>query len=111
MGGALIYGLQAPNAYQLAIGVNAGVYAIAAIGVTLAVGGAGQLALGQAGFMAFGGYGTAYLMTAHGLPFALAALVGVTLALVAGIVVGYVALRLSGNYMAMATLAAGGIVY
>lgn len=108
---ALLYPFIRAAPYDLAIGLDIGVFAIAAIGVSMAVGGAGQLALGQAGFMAIGAYTVAYLTTRSGVPFLLALLVGLALATMAGVFVGYVALRLEGNYLAMATLAAGGIVY
>lgn len=97
--------------YHLAVGVNIGVAAIAAIGLTLAIGGAGQLALGQAGFMAIGSYGTAYLMHADRVTFLLAVPISVLAALVVGTLVGYIALRLRGNYLAMATLAVGSGIY
>ncbi|MEU8802346.1 branched-chain amino acid ABC transporter permease [Spirillospora sp. NPDC048819] len=96
-----------PGATDLALGVNIGVAAIAAVGLTLAIGGAGQLALGQAGFMAIGAYGTAYLMLDREIPFLPALVLGVVLSLVIGVLVGYIALRLRGHYLAMATLAVG----
>ncbi|WP_141578386.1 branched-chain amino acid ABC transporter permease [Actinomadura sp. WMMA1423] len=96
-----------PGATDLALGVNIGVAAIAAVGLTLTIGGAGQLALGQAGFMAVGAYGTAYLMRDREMPFLPALVLGVVGALLLGALVGYIALRLRGNYLAMATLAVG----
>ncbi|XRQ09584.1 branched-chain amino acid ABC transporter permease [Actinomadura welshii] len=101
------YAFTNPGATDLALGVNIGVAAIAAVGLTLTIGGAGQLALGQAGFMAIGAYGTSYLMLDRELPFLPALLLGVVLALVVGVLVGYIALRLQGHYLAMATLAVG----
>jgi len=95
------------GATDLALGVNIGVAAIAAVGLTLTIGGAGQLALGQAGFMAIGAYGTAYLMRDREVAFLPALAAGVALALVIGVLVGYIALRLRGHYLAMATLAVG----
>ncbi|MFS2292775.1 MAG: branched-chain amino acid ABC transporter permease [Actinomadura sp.] len=100
-----------PSATDLALGVNIGVAAIAAVGLTLTIGGAGQLALGQAGFMAIGAYGTAYLMLDREMAFLPALAAGVALAVVVGVLVGYVALRLRGHYLAMATLAVGTAVH
>lgn len=97
--------------YGLALGVNIVIAAIAAVGLTLTIGGAGQLALGQAGFMAIGGYGGAYLMKDRGVTFAAAVALSVVLAAVVGALVGYIALRLRGNYLAMATLAVGSGIY
>ena len=102
----------APNAYKLAVGVNIAVAAIAAMGLTMAVGGAGQLALGQAGFMAIGAYAVAVLTRgSESFPFLVALLIAVVLASFAGLVVGYIALRLKGNYLAMATLATAMIIH
>ena len=95
----------------LALGVNICIAAIAAVGLTLAIGSAGQLALGQAGFMAIGAYSTAYLMLDKGWSFIPALAVGVLLAMALGMVVGWIALRLHGNYLAMATLAVGSGIY
>ena len=100
-----------PSATDLALGVNIGVAAIAAVGLTLTIGGAGQFSLGQAGFMAIGGYGTAYLMLDREMAFLPALSLAVPLALVVGVLVGYVALRLHGHYLAMATLAVGTAIY
>ena len=107
----IVYGVLFGDPSGLALGVNMMVAAIAAIGLTLAIGSAGQLALGQAGFMAIGAYGTAYLMLDKGWNFLLALLASVLLALVLGTLVGYIALRLRGNYLAMATLAVGSGIY
>src|SRR5690606_5984841 len=100
-----------PSATDLALGVNIGVAAIAAVGLTLTIGGAGQLALGQAGFMAIGAYGTAYLMLDREMAFLPALALGVALAVIVGVLVGYVALRLRGHYLAMATLAVGTAIH
>lgn len=105
------YGVVVSSPYGLALGVNIAVAAIAAIGLTLTIGGAGQLALGQAGFMAIGSYGTAYLMRAENVTFVLALLASVAGATAVGAAVGYIALRLQGNYLAMATLAVGSGIY
>lgn len=106
-----VYSVVAPNAYDLAVGVNIGVAAIAVMGLTMAVGGAGQLHLGQAGFMAIGAYTVAVLTREEILGFVPALLAGIVLASLAGFLVGYVALRLKGDYLAMATLATAMIIY
>lgn len=111
VGLVLVYAALRGDPSGLAVGVNMMVAGIAAIGLTLAIGSAGQLALGQAGFMAIGAYGTAYLMLGRGWGFLLAFVVSVALCLVVGTAVGYIALRLKGNYLAMATLAVGSAIY
>jgi branched-chain amino acid transport system permease protein len=107
----LVYGLVKGDPASLALGVNITVLAIAAVGLTLTIGTAGQLALGQAGFMAIGAYGTAWLMKDRGWPFLGALVASLVATVVVGALVGYIALRLKGNYLAMATLAVGGAIY
>lgn len=78
--------------------------AVVTTGVSLLLGYAGQISLGQGAFYAVGAY-TAALMAIHGLP----SLLGLACApLVAGLLgmgVGVPLLRLRGHYLAFATLA------
>jgi branched-chain amino acid transport system permease protein len=89
---------------QLTILSYAGVAAIGAIGLNLLTGYAGQVSLGHAFSFAVGAYTTRWLGTDHGLPIVVwlpaAALVGAA----AGALVGPVALRVRGNYLAIVTL-------
>lgn len=108
---AVIFCLAAVNEYQLTVGINVGISAIAALGLTVVAGRAGQLALGQAGFMAVGAYVVAYTTLNWGWPFLVALVAGTVLAFVLGLLLGWIALRLEGNYLAMATLAFGAIIF
>jgi branched-chain amino acid transport system permease protein len=108
--GAVIFFLASANQYQVTVGSTVGIDAIAALGLTLVVGRAGQLALGQAGFMAVGAYVVGYGTTKLSIPFLLAVLIGIAISAGVGLVVGYIALRLRGNYLGMATLAFGAII-
>jgi branched-chain amino acid transport system permease protein len=79
---------------------------VAAVGLNILTGFTGQISLGNAAFLAVGGYATAALAGKAGLPFPLVIpLAGVSSAL-AGMVFGIPSLRLKGLYLAMATLAA-----
>lgn len=93
------------NTVVFSIGVNA----MLALSIYLTLS-CGLLSLANAAFMGIGAY-AASLMTMHtGLPFGLAlALAGVLPALVA-LVIGIPTLRLSGVYLAMATLGFGEVV-
>ncbi|MGE0735872.1 MAG: ATP-binding cassette domain-containing protein [Alphaproteobacteria bacterium] len=68
----------------------------------------GQLSLGHSAFMAIGAYGASVLTVKLGIPFPLALVGGTAIACAAGILVGLPVLRLSGLYLAIATL---GLVY
>jgi branched-chain amino acid transport system permease protein len=80
------------------------VTAVAAMGVNLIVGYAGQETLAQAAFLGIGAYTTA-LMTKAGIPFGLAFAASGTAAFVIGIVLGFPALRVQKHYLAFVTLA------
>jgi ABC-type branched-subunit amino acid transport system permease subunit len=87
------------------------IFAIATLSMTLVSGVAGQLSLGQGGFMAIGAYGTSLLATRYGWPIGAAAAAACVLCGVVGVLVGLPALRLRGAYLVMATLAFAGITY
>ena len=80
------------------------VTAVAAMGVNLIVGYAGQETLAQAAFLGIGAYTTA-LMTKAGMPFAAAFLASGLAAFVVGIALGFPALRVQKHYLAFVTLA------
>jgi branched-chain amino acid transport system permease protein len=90
--------------------VYAAVYAIAAIGLSLLMGLAGQVSLGQASFFAVGAYTQAILVTRTGVPGLVAAVIAIALAMLAALLVGLPLLRLRGHYLALATLGLGIIV-
>src|SRR6476619_8187365 len=80
------------------------VMTIAAIGLNLTLGYAGQVSMAQAAFVGIGAYATA-LLTTHGWPFwPTFALAGVA-CFVVGWVLGYPARRVQHHYLAFVTLA------
>ena len=88
---------------------------ILAVSLNLVVGFLGELSLGHAGFMCVGAYIGCYFTNLEGignnlLTFIIAMLIGGTIAAVFGFVIGLPALRLKGDYLAIATLAFGEIV-
>ncbi len=92
------------SSYYLEIAILMGVFIIAAISLDIINGYAGQFSIGHAGFMAVGAYTAAYLTVYKQTPFFLALLVGALISCLAGLVVGFPALRLRGDYLAIATL-------
>ena len=80
------------------------IYAIAGVGLMLLVGYTGQVSLGHAAFLAIGAYCHAWLLN-QGVPFPLALAAATALSGVVGVVVGIPALRMTGIYLAVATLA------
>jgi branched-chain amino acid transport system permease protein len=77
---------------------------MACAGLSLLVGQAGQISLGQAGFVGIGAYGAAILTTKAGLDPWLALVVAAVACVALAVVLGIPTLRLRGYYLAMATL-------
>lgn len=89
---------------QLGIYILAGLAAMVTVGLSLLMGQAGQISLGQASFYAAGAY-TAGLLAVHGAPPLLGLLAAPVVAGGLAAVVGIGVLRLRGHYLAFATLA------
>jgi branched-chain amino acid transport system permease protein len=77
---------------------------IAVLGLDVAMGYAGQVSLGQSGFMALGGYAAAILATNYDVPPLLGAAAGMIVSLFAALLLSVVTMRLQGAYLALATL-------
>jgi branched-chain amino acid transport system permease protein len=86
------------------------VMSIAAIGLNLTLGYAGQISLAQAAFVGVGAYVTAYLTT-RGWPFWSTYLIGGIACFAIGWLLGYPALRVQHHYLAFVTLAFTTLVY
>jgi branched-chain amino acid transport system permease protein len=97
--------------YQVDHGTLVAVYALAAVGLTLLTGYAGQVSLGQGAFVALGAYGYGLLSVKAGLPVGAAMVLALVLTAVTAYVVGWPLLMLRGPYLAMGTLAMAIIVY
>jgi branched-chain amino acid transport system permease protein len=70
----------------------------------------GQLSLGNAGFMGIGAYTSALLTIHFEVPIVIGVIIGALVAGVFGILIGIPALRLSGVYLAIATLGFGEVI-
>lgn len=97
------------NPYYVQVITLMGIMMIAALGLHLITGVTGQLSFGHAAFLGIGAYAAA-LSTLHlGLSFPLSVLIGGVTAAVAGVVVGFPSMRLTGDYLGIATLGFGEI--
>lgn len=92
------------NSANTSVYVYTAVYAVVAIGLSLLIGYAGQISLGQAVFVAVGAY-TVGILSAHGVPTIVAFLLAPCVAALVALVVGIPLLTLRGNYLAFGTLA------
>lgn len=80
------------------------IWSMAAMGLNLLMGGAGQIHLGYGAVIGIGAYASVHAMRA-GIPFELAMILGGLASAAIGILFGAAALRVKGLYLAMATLA------
>ncbi|MDR2483132.1 MAG: branched-chain amino acid ABC transporter permease [Treponema sp.] len=98
------------DVYTARVITMGGVNAIMAVSVNMIVGVTGQLSLGQAGFLAIGAYSCIFFSFDLGFPLPLAALCAVLLTALAGFLIGFPVLKLSGDYLAIVTLGFGEII-
>ena len=87
--------------------VITGILFIALMGLNVLMGYAGQVSLGQAGFMAIGGYTAGILAVQYDVPPLLGILAGIALSLICALALALITMRLRGLYLALATLAFG----
>lgn len=84
-----------------------GIYCIVTVSLNLLTGYGGQVSIGQASFVVIGSYISAYLGTNLGLPMWVTFPAAAILTGVAGYIMGLPAVRLSGHFLAVATLGFG----
>jgi branched-chain amino acid transport system permease protein len=107
---ALVLGPINLNRYGLYILSMWAVMTIAAIGLNLTLGYAGQVSLAQGAFVGIGAYAAA-IMTTDGWPLVAALVVAVVLCFAVGWLLGYPALRVQHHYLAFVTLAFSTLAY
>jgi len=90
------------NLFNLAIS-----FSIACLGLNIVLGYAGQLSLAQAAFWGVGAYTSALLTVKLGWPVWLGMLAAFAVAGLFGVLLGIPTLKLSGHYLAMATIGFG----
>ena len=99
------------NTYFTYVFNLAGIAIIVAVGLDLLSGFTGLISLGHAAFMAVGAYTSAVLTTHFDWPFLGGVAAAGMMALITGVILGFPALRLSGLYLAIATMGFGVIVH
>jgi branched-chain amino acid transport system permease protein len=92
------------NRYGLFILSQWAVMTIAAMGLNLTLGYAGQVSLAQGAFVGVGAYASA-ILTTHGWPLPAALGVSILASFIIGWLLGYPALRVQHHYLAFVTLA------
>ena len=98
------------NAVQGMVGPEAAYFALAAVGLNLHFGYTGLLNFGQVGFMLVGAYGAAVSVATFGWSLWVGVLVGIVCAVLLALILGLPTLRLRGDYLAIATIAAAEVL-
>jgi branched-chain amino acid transport system permease protein len=98
------------NPYYLHLAETILIYAILLFGLDIVVGYTGQVSLGHAALFGIGSYTTGVLYFKLGLPFLVAAPASLGVTALFGAILALPALRVTGPYLAMVTLAFGTIV-
>ena len=98
------------NPYYLHLVETILIYAILLFGLDIVVGYTGQVSLGHAGLFGIGSYTTGVLLLKFGLPFYLTIPASILLTAGFGALLALPALRVTGPYLAMVTLAFGTII-
>lgn len=99
-----------PSNYYLRVTSLVWTSALAAVGLNILMGLAGQVSLGHAGFVGIGAYAVAIGPAHLGVPPIPSALAGIALAALVAWIVGRPIFRLKGYYLAVATLGFGLLV-
>lgn len=98
------------NALEASVGLQAVVFALAAIGLNVHFGYTGLLNFGQSGFLAVAAYGLAVTVATFDLPFWLGIIFGLLGAVVLALLLGIPTLRLRADYLAIVTIASAEII-
>ena len=97
------------SSFVTAIGTTI-IFCIVALGFCLLLGYSALASLGTAGFIGIGAYSTYYCLAEWGLTIGVAFAMTIAIALVVGVVVGYISLRIEGIYLAIVTLGIAQII-
>ncbi|MGE0152319.1 MAG: ABC transporter permease [Reyranellaceae bacterium] len=99
------------DAYLLVLLIDILIFALFAASLHFLMGPAGMVSFGHAAYFGLGAYGAALLLKQAGLPMELALVLGPLAAGAGALLFGWFAVRLSGVYLAMLTLAFAQIVW
>ncbi len=99
------------SSFLLTLLTQALIYGILAMSLDLILGYTGLASLGHAAYLGLGAYSVGVLTTRHGANFWVTLAVGLLLAAVVAAVFGLVALRATGVYFLMITLALGMVIW
>ncbi|MDM0111582.1 ABC transporter permease [Variovorax sp. J22R133] len=102
---AALPSLTVDSPYTVVLAIDLLIAALFAASLHFIMGPAGMHSFGHAAYFGLGAYGSALLVRASGMPMELALIVAPFVAAVGALIFGWFAVRLSGVYLAMLTLA------
>ncbi|CDY74769.1 Branched-chain amino acid transport ATP-binding protein LivG (TC 3.A.1.4.1) [Caballeronia glathei] len=105
-----VFPLLSGNPYYIHLVETIMIYAILLFGLDIVVGYTGQVSLGHAGLFGVGAYTAGVLFMKLGMPFFVTAPLAILVTAGFGAILALPALRVSGPYLAMVTLAFGTII-
>ncbi|MCJ9728680.1 ATP-binding cassette domain-containing protein [Bradyrhizobium sp. PRIMUS42] len=108
--GLAAFPILVPNPYYIHLLVVIGIYVILLFGLDIVVGYTGEISLGHAGLFGIGAYAAGLLAVKVGLPFWIALPAAMAITAAVGVLLAVPALRVTGPYLAMVTLAFGTII-
>jgi ABC-type branched-subunit amino acid transport system ATPase component/ABC-type branched-subunit amino acid transport system permease subunit len=108
--GLAIFPLIVPNPYYIHLVETILIYAILLFGLDIVVGYTGQVSLGHAGLFGVGSYTVGVLFFKLGMSFFIAVPAAIAVTAAFGAILALPALRVTGPYLAMVTLAFGTII-
>src|SRR3954469_15583245 len=107
----LVFPLAIDNPYYIHLLETIMIYAILLFGLDIVVGYTGQVSLGHAGLFGIGAYAAGVVITNFpNTPFVLIPIIAIAVTALFGAVLALPALRVTGPYLAMVTLAFGTII-
>src|SRR3954462_7088524 len=106
----VLFPIVVDNPYNIHLLETIMIYAILLFGLDIVVGYTGQVSLGHAGLFGIGAYTAGVLVTKLGAPFLVALIASIGVTAVFGALLALPALRVTGPYLAMVTLAFGTII-
>lgn len=104
---ALLVPAFGPSNYVIYVLGIVGIYALCTMALNLLTGVGGQISVGHAGFLGVGAYASALLDLRLDVPFWIGIILAGLITALIGFIVGLPAVRLSGHYLAIATLGFG----
>jgi branched-chain amino acid transport system permease protein len=99
------------NSFFLSVMILIALYSIVTTGLTMLMGYAGQISLGHAAFYGIGAYSAAVATGTYGLPSIFGILAGIAISALVAVLIGIPTLKLKENYLALATLGFGIIIF